>query len=504
MGFESHVGVGAAGGDDVGAKGQIRHEVAVHDVPLDAVDSRFSELATLLAEIRKVGGKNRGNDFDRASHELTLEGAIGEATYPAIVTTNRRARASIQPTASDVEPTTLEVVLDRPADSGAAVARDETGRVVFAHGGLAGETVRVELATEKKSFARGHVVEVLNASPDRQQPECPTHSAGCGGCDLAHAKSPAQTGIKHHVVRDALIRIGRIDADAVDEALASGASVQHSTIPDRYRTTVRLGVDAGRVGYRKQRSNVVVAPDVCTVAHSRLEELISAVRVDTGGGDEVMLRVSAHTDQAVVATNGDPSAVSTGPFTADVVSRDDMAGHITELAGGQIFQVAARSFFQAGPEVATALVDAVRHATGAVDQLRVVDAYAGVGLFAATVGHQAKKIVAIEQSTSATADAQVNLAHLNAEIVIASVDEWSVQPADIVIADPSRAGLGSTGVEVLASTGAHRFVLVSCDTGALGRDVGLLLQAGFALDSAQIIDAFRNTSHVETVVELTR
>ena len=383
------------------------------------------------------------------------------------------------------------------------MGRDDSGRVVFAAGGLAGEEVVVELTAEKKSFARGRVIDVVRASPDRTTPACPTHAAGCGGCDLAHANAPAQTRIKRHVVRDALTRIGRLEPDVVDAALALGDEVEHTPIPARYRTTVRLAVHEGRVGYRKRASHAILHPEQCTVVHPHLEQLMRAVRVSPDGGSELIVRVSAHSGQAVIATDGEPAGVSTGSVDAEVVRRSDVAsGRLTEFAGGRTFQVSAQSFFQAGPDVATALVDAVAAAAGPLAGLRVVDAYAGVGLFAGSLGHACDSIVAIEQSASATEDARVNLADLDCKIIEGSVDRWHASPADLVIADPSRAGLRAAGVDALVATGAGIFVLVACDSGSLGRDVGLLSGAGYRLESVQLVDAFHDTSHVETVVRL--
>ena len=54
--LEPHVGVGPAGGDHVGSEREIRHEVAVHDVPLDAIGAGFAQPSTLLAEVGEVGG----------------------------------------------------------------------------------------------------------------------------------------------------------------------------------------------------------------------------------------------------------------------------------------------------------------------------------------------------------------------------------------------------------------------------------------------------------------
>jgi tRNA/tmRNA/rRNA uracil-C5-methylase (TrmA/RlmC/RlmD family) len=54
-------------------------------------------------------------------------------------------------------------------------------------------------------------------------------------------------------------------------------------------------------------------------------------------------------------------------------------------------------------------------------------------------------------------------------------------------------------VERVAATGAPTVVVVSCDPAALGRDAGLLVAAGYALDSLRLVDLFPGTPHVEVV-----
>ncbi len=404
----------------------------------------------------------------------------------------------------------IELALERPANGGSAVGHGDDGRVVFCDGGLAGETVRVQLTTQKKSFARGHVIEVLDPAPGRREPACPTHHSGCGGCDLAHATAETQRQIKEHVVRDAMVRIGRMDADVVDAALAVGSAVRHTEIPDRYRTTVRLKIDGLRAGYRRRSSHDTIVPDTCLVVHPQLENLITNVRFTSGAGNEAVIRISDLTKDAFVMVNGDPAAVDASmvePVGAlSIIAKDNGAKtHMTEHAGGRDWQVSASSFFQAGPQVASALVDAVTFAAGDLTDRDLVDAYAGIGLFAGTVGATARSVVAVEQSMSSTADARVNLEHLDdAAVVTEAVDDWLAFPANTVIADPARAGLGRGGVDALMGCSADRFVLVSCDTGSLGRDVQLLAAEGYAIESVQVIDAFHDTSHAEVVVALQR
>jgi 23S rRNA (uracil1939-C5)-methyltransferase len=130
----------------------------------------------------------------------------------------------------------------------------------------------------------------------------------------------------------------------------------------------------------------------------------------------------------------------------------------------------------------------------------LVDAYAGVGLFASILGAgRSVRVVAVESDPSAVADARVNLADLDAEVVASEVARWRPRRADVVVADPSRPGLGRPGVGAVAATGARRLVLVSCDPASLARDAALLHAAGYALVSVALVDAFPHTFHTETV-----
>src|SRR5687767_15834768 len=76
---------------------------------------------------------------------------------------------------------TVELRTTGVAAGGDGVARDDDGRVVFVTGALPAESVAVELTEEKARFARGHVVEVLEPSPDRVAAPCPEVARGCGG-----------------------------------------------------------------------------------------------------------------------------------------------------------------------------------------------------------------------------------------------------------------------------------------------------------------------------------
>ena len=128
-----------------------------------------------------------------------------------------------------------------------------------------------------------------------------------------------------------------------------------------------------------------------------------------------------------------------------------------------------------------------------------IDLYSGVGVFAGVLAARGWSVTAIESDRSAVDDARVNLRDFDVDIVRGDVTKWTPPRADLVVADPSRAGLGRAGVAVVVATGARRAILVSCDAASLGRDAGLLRDAGYELTSVTPVDLFPHTAHVEVV-----
>jgi tRNA/tmRNA/rRNA uracil-C5-methylase (TrmA/RlmC/RlmD family) len=87
--------------------------------------------------------------------------------------------------------------------------------------------------------------------------------------------------------------------------------------------------------------------------------------------------------------------------------------------------------------------------------------------------------------------------------VESAVEEWQPCRADVVIADPSRRGLGTAAVERVVATQASTLVLISCDPVALARDV-TLLAAHYRLTQSLVLDLFPQTHHVEVVSRFER
>lgn len=374
------------------------------------------------------------------------------------------------------------------------MAREDGGRVVFVAGALPGEVVEAEVVDERRSFARAVAVDILEPSPDRITPPCPNVAAGCGGCDWQHVSVEAQRRLRRQLVEEVLRRQGSV----TEPVVRPGPVVAAETV----RTTVRgrAGAD-GRFAFRRRRSHDLVEVGSCLVAHPLVEEVVAEGRFP--GAGEIVVRAGSRTGERLVVVDRDAHAVVVPPGVSVVDRRSLGRGRrawLHEEAAGRRWRLSAGSFFQASPEGAEALVQSARGLLAALDPPAgpLVDLCCGVGLFAGTLAGD-RPVHGVERSASAVADARVNLADLRAQVTKVALARWRPAAASVVVADPSRAGLGPEGTAAVAATRAEACLLVSCDPAALGRDTALLARAGYRHVASDVVDLFGHTSHVEVV-----
>ena len=393
----------------------------------------------------------------------------------------------------------LDLDLESIAHQGIAVARHE-GRPVFIPVGVPpfgviGERVRVRITRDKKSHAFAEIIAVIRESPERRAPRC-QHYGVCGGCHFQHVDYAAQLAYKRAVVVEQLARIGGLRDVEVGETIPSAAEWA-------YRSHITLRPDQrGRLGYTGVDGKSHVAIDECPIAQPPLIALARAARAPKGS----RARIQIGMDDAGAAL-GAP-ILQIGAQDADDAAPIPTAGaqRVTYHVRGRSFRVTAGGFFQVNAAAAGALVDVVRRR---IDPgLRVLDLYAGVGLFSAFLAQEADGVTAVEGFAPAAADLRHNLADLpNTAIIEGAVERVlrDLMPIyDAAVVDPPRTGIKPEALERLLRLAPRRIVYVSCDPATLARDAKLLTQAGYALIDAQPVDMFPQTYHVETVAAFMR
>ena len=183
-----------------------------------------------------------------------------------------------------------------------------------------------------------------------------------------------------------------------------------------------------------------------------------------------------------------------------------------ELCGFR-FRLSPRSFYQVNPaqaerlyELAVSLADLKRNET-------VLDLYCGTGTITLALSRAAGKAVGVEIVPQAIEDAKENARRNgveNTEFFCADASEAARRFAakgtrpDCIVVDPPRKGLAPDVIDAIAEMSPARLVYVSCDPATLARDVSLLTARGYDLKSAEAVDMFPRTFHVESVVKLIR
>src|SRR5215217_6869631 len=103
-----------------------------------------------------------------------------------------------------------EILLTTLTYGGDAMGRLEDGRAVFVPFGLPRERARIRLTEEKRNFARGELMEIVDSSSKRIEARC-IHFGVCGGCHYQHLPYEEQLKAKTEILRDQLTRIGKLE-----------------------------------------------------------------------------------------------------------------------------------------------------------------------------------------------------------------------------------------------------------------------------------------------------
>jgi len=155
----------------------------------------------------------------------------------------------------------------------------------------------------------------------------------------------------------------------------------------------------------------------------------------------------------------------------------------------------------------------------AVEQLepqpvdRVLDLFCGLGNFSLPLARRAGEVVGVEGESALVAragdnarrQAIGNASFVTADLAAPATDPpWAMRSFDRVLLDPPRAGAREV-LPVVARCGAGRVVYISCHSGSLARDAGILVhEHGFKLVAAGVMDMFPHTTHVEAMAVFER
>jgi 23S rRNA (uracil1939-C5)-methyltransferase len=405
---------------------------------------------------------------------------------------------------------TEEITLENAAYGGESIGRLPDGRAVFVPLSIPGELVRIRVIEDKKRYARGELLEVLQPSPFRVSPRCP-HFGICGGCHYQQIAYEQQLVIKRKILKDQLERIGKITNPPVEEMIASQN-------PYNYRNHVQFHISpGGKPGYIRADNTGILEIDECHLPEEMLNMIWPQLEVDPQTGISILdLRLGDDDDILLMLESSDTfdaefniedlpvSVVHTSPQGIQVLAGSE---YTIIKARGRNFRVSAGSFFQVNLPQAEKMVAMIEELIPAGCGT-VLELYAGVGLFSAFIAERVDRLVAVESSPLASEDFVSNLDEFNNVELYQGFAEkilpyLNIQP-EVVVMDPPRAGVDKNVLEIITAMEPEHIMYISCDPATLARDSRRLVEGGYIPHIFTPIDLFPQTYHIETISHWTR
>lgn len=409
-------------------------------------------------------------------------------------------------------PALQTVTISALAHRGDGVAETPSGPL-YVPFTLPGEVVRVEGRGERARLAG-----VVSPSPDRVAPSC-RHFGTCGGCALQHMESQAYLAWKREQV------VAALSARAIEADVEPVVPAKPRTRRRAVFTAVRAG---GRVlvGYHERASNRLVAITECAVVAPKILDSLPVLRrlADMVMPKRGELRITVLDTQSgldVALDGADRKAAEKFPDLGQIAFEGDLArlsvdGEVVIEArppaldmGGTSVVPAPGGFTQATAEAEAAM--AARVIAALEGAKHVADVYCGIGTFALRIARELP-VHAVEGDRAALKALDAawrrsgklkTVTHEARDLSRRPLMREELEPFDAVVFDPPRAG-ARVQAEALAASNVKTVVAVSCNPATLSRDLRILIDGGYRLQSVLPVDQFLFSPHIEVVVVLRR
>ena len=391
----------------------------------------------------------------------------------------------------DSEKEYADLILEKMGNFGAPLAKFE-GEFIEVLNGIPGEKVRARIYRfyrKKKQITAGIVTEILEPSVDRVVAPC-VYFGTCSGCQLQHVRYDKQLEYKRQRI------LGFLD----DYDLIKNIHVL-PTIPSpdiwNYRNHARFTVRfQGQLGFSNRITRRFVRIDECKLMDKQINQVLIDLQDHVSETSNLSIRVGINTKQQLIQPKLNNSEISIE--TGQKWYQETLLDHN--------FRVASPSFFQVNTLQAEKMILLVSELLNLKPDEILVDAYAGVGVFASLLATKVRKVIAIEESQSAVDDyLQSDNPIDNLEFLLGKTENvlpLIEEDIDSVILDPPRLGCHPNVINSILIKKPTKLAYVSCDPESLARDLNLLVTGGYKIKNIQPIDMFPQTYHVESITIL--
>ena len=358
---------------------------------------------------------------------------------------------------------TLEVTIDSLANSGDGVGRIDN-KVIFVPYTSPGDRVRVEIQTNKKSFARARLIEVLSPSPHRVNPPCPYYGK-CGGCDLQHIDYPTQVHWKRENLLSCLSKIAKLEDLSIVQEVVKSPNTFH------YRNRLQVHVDSTGPYFLQKNSHQPVHIDRCLIAEEAINEKLKDIPLPKKGKSQ-KLELATHADSVKVY-------------------------HVDPMGSSEL------GFRQVNTLQNNTLIEKTLAVITQQNVSTVLDLYCGQGNWIKAIHKTWPHIscTGVDNNPTNIAKAKSHGSE-NLQFVLADAETFLAQQSesfDLMILDPPRKGCDPQLFQALQTARRPGLVLyISCHPATLARDLCSLKDLDYSVLEVLPVDMFPQTSHLET------
>ncbi|MFK7828908.1 MAG: class I SAM-dependent RNA methyltransferase [Congregibacter sp.] len=386
---------------------------------------------------------------------------------------------------------------------GLGVVAHPDGRVFFVPGVWAGESGIFEVVKHKGRGGEARLITLNNASAERIQAPCPHHgfdAVSCGGCPWMFMSYAQQVEAKQARVEQALTALNC-------ETLAT--PLLESDLKLGYRNRAQLKTDGRQLGFVTPSAAKIAPVDDCLILSDHNRKTLRHLRTQLPNQEWRPARGKNWTtlefDDQLVATAVTPNLKR--PFMQGNSAQNQRMRHwlysMLESLAGTLSGTLSGTPSRSAPETA---------ADEDSGNTLLLELFAGSGNFteiAAAAGFSS--IVAVDSFAPAIdALSARGILGVTAQQhdLYASKIGTSLSPAlaaaDVLLLDPPREGFKGLGQCIEVASKLRWIIYISCDLATFTRDVRSAMERGFELQSAQGLDLFPQTPHVEIMSVMKR
>lgn len=453
----------------------------------------------------------------------------------------------------------IELTIESLAFGGKGVAKVD-GLAIFVERVIPGQKVLARIFKKKKSFAEAYPLEILENAPNEIEAKCPAFGT-CGGCRLQNLDYEDQLLEKTRQVSDLIQRVGGFENFEIPMAIPSPQvfnyrnKMEFTFTDNPWRTNPEDKPKPMGLGQHiPGRFDKVINLEHCYLQKDILNDILKFTyeyaekhqwepyntRTHKGWARNLVLRYGEHTNEIMVnlvtrtydkqrmqdfkteIMKAFPQIttlinnITTRLSDVAVGEREEILhgpGVIKDSLGGYEFEISANAFFQTNTLQAEQLYEEALKGADLQGGEVVYDLYCGTGTIALFLAQKAKQVYGFELIADSVKNARKNARDQgvkNVEFVLGDLKDVlsetmsKIEPADVIVVDPPRAGLHQNVVNDIIKMAPRRLVYVSCNPSTLARDLKLFCDQEYELLTVKPVDMFPHTTHIESVAQLVK